>query len=95
MIDGIEMIRAERETQIGKGYTAAYDDAYHEAGQLASVAAYMAALQTNRANECNCDGARLCGVRLAAKCEGDRIRELTVAGSLIVAEIERLQRAGT
>jgi hypothetical protein len=88
MIDGISLILAERETQIGKGYTAAYDDAYNEAGALAFVASvligpppkdrYMAALENARPIE--------------AKCMGDRIRQLTVAGALIVAEIERLQR---
>lgn len=90
----LELIAAERERQVEKGYTAHHDD-LHDQGALAAAASCYAYLASLRA----------AGVRWPAPApavwpwsildwrpSGDRLTDLVKAGALIVAEIERLQR---
>ena len=88
----LEMIAAERKRQIEKeGYSPEHDDK-HEHGEIArGAAAYLLAGSTNRlAQEIwpwpDGDGFK--------PTPADRMRELTKAGAMLVAEMERLQRAG-
>lgn len=92
MQTAIELIRAERKRQIdAEGWTPEHDDA-HECHELSEAAAcYALGVKTAVAP----DGTR---VPLWPWDESwwkptDRVRDLVKAGALIVAEIERLQRA--
>lgn len=77
---GAQLIAEERATHEAKGWTAEHDD-MHTEGELATKAAEIIA---------DCDDSW----GLAKKCgfEGGRVRQLVVAGSLIAAEIDRIQR---
>lgn len=87
--NGVEMILAERIKQVkGKGYDAENDD-WWELGQLAVAGSYYAA-PTWKGKEPIIAG---WGDFVAKKGEHDRIRQLTIAGALIAAEIDRLKRA--
>jgi hypothetical protein len=85
---GIALIAAERERQITeKSWTPENDDT-HNRGDLAKAAAacilndqYGAVFNTPQ-----------WGLRLAEKHRGDRVRQLVIAGALVAAEIDRLQR---
>jgi hypothetical protein len=80
MKTGIEQIADERATHERKGWTAAHDDG-HDDKKLAAIAVNLI-----------CDLPDGWGLSENAKMEGGRIRQLVVAGSLIAAEIDRLQR---
>lgn len=91
----IEMIAAERERQQSvEGWTTEHDDRHHEDGALADAASWYAMTPGSRAyadeRKFNCWPWFDMGPNLRPD---DRIRELVKAGALIVAEIERLQRA--
>lgn len=96
---GVALIAAERKRQVeAEGYTPEHDDE-HVRGDLA-VAAACYATQANQGLYESGEKARECMLRFwpwDAKwwkpTPGDRVRELVKAGALIVAEIERLQRA--
>ncbi len=88
---GSELIAAERQRQIDvEGWTPAHDDAHVNAELLAAAVWYLD-------NGCEFD----LELRLpswpwepwAWKPSNDRVRQLTKAGALIAAEIDRLQRA--
>ena len=95
----IEMIAAERQRQIEKeGYTHEHDDKHVE-GQIGDAAACDAV-----GEEVFVPDRSACSPQyntiwpwegdVADTIEGKgRVRQLTIAGALIVAEIERLQRA--
>ena len=97
MSNALQLIAAERERQIAKGYDAKHDDG-HKGGDMALLAAMISAFAS-----VYCSGVQLRKntpewvskeyQRLHRKYAGNRIERLTDAGALIVAEIERLQRA--
>ena len=73
-----------------EGWTAEHDDT-HDNGEMAIEAANLAADGTD---------ATVCpefidGWGLARKHRGNRIRQLVIAGALIAAEIDRLQRVAS
>jgi hypothetical protein len=80
MKTGIEQITDERATHEGKGYTASHDDG-HDDQILTAVALSLLA-----------DLPDCWGIAEKARNKGGRIRQLVVAGALIAAEIDRLQR---
>ncbi len=80
-MDGLERIAAERLRQIEKGWTPQHDDD-HFNGELAEAAGALAVNREIRDNW-----------GLVYKHRGNRLRQLEIAGALIVAEIDRLQRA--
>lgn len=98
---GVELIFLERERQIIKeGYTAAHDDLHTEC-ELAVFAACYAldvAAKTGEAElPVQAKYAHAAGVLLPFdrrwwKPELDPVKQLTKAGALIAAEIDRLQR---
>ena len=97
MSNAIELIAAERKRQIEQeGWTVEHDDR-HLRGELADSAACYALTSSVRERS-------IWGQSLIYRLwpwdwnwwkpsSNDRIRELVKAGALIVAEIERLQRA--
>ena len=91
----LEMIATERQAQLAMGYDASHDDQY-AAGELAAAAACFAlgSTEVRDAKEsgeaCNLWPAEWPREILG---ENTRMRQLVVAGALIAAEIERLQRA--
>lgn len=98
MKTAIELIVAERKRQIEKeGWTKEHDDD-HMGGELANAAAYYA--MTDDLISFIDDewgfGMHLhvwpFDLKWLKRTPDDRIRELTKAGALIVAEIERIQR---
>ena len=97
---GVELIAAERERQVGEeGWTPKHDDS-HTYGDLAVVAATLAVHGTDASVE---DSHGWRGTKDARfglpwglwKHREDRTRLLTIAGALIAAEIDRLQRLST
>ena len=99
---GAELIAAERQRQIAdEGWTASHDDNHHDEGELAIAAACYALPHDERMRTIWEE--RLvtllwpwdwCRWKPAPKKTiKHRIRELTKAGALIAAEIDRLQRA--
>jgi hypothetical protein len=97
MGDGIALIAAERERQITtEGWTAEHDDA-HSDGSLARAAiAYAGAPGRWDPNEAGAADSRTpYGWPWKAhewRPSGDAVRDLTKAGALIAAEIDRLVR---
>lgn len=88
---GIELIAAERQRQItDEGWTAEHDDQWPY-GTLAEAAACYASKQRT-ADGFSPDGWPW-DEEWWKPTPLDRIRELTKAGALIAAEIDRLQRA--
>lgn len=117
-VDGVELIRLERERQVAQeGWTPEHDDS-HDNGEMAWAATCYAApgeIRTQRATPppCGCRSVGECthGVmhnparlrwkwldpwpwaeRWDKRSKHDRIRQLTIAGALIAAEIDRLRR---
>lgn len=84
---GAEMILAERKRQIRKGLDADNDDKWED-GEMAHAAAYYAECHPLDRAMVQLDGQYIFG----DKYKHDRIRQLTIAGGLIAAEIDRLKR---
>ena len=80
MKKGIELIAEERATHAAKGWTEEHDET-HSCGELGFEAVALICNKTGPFN--------LAGKALA---EGGRKRQLVVAGALIAAEIDQLQR---
>ena len=95
MKTGIELIAEERAEQIGKhGWTPEHDDT-HTDGSLRVVAATLACDGTDAAVTDPLDRGSDCDPwGLLEKLQGDenRVHRLAVAGALIAAEIDRIQR---
>lgn len=91
MKTGIEYIAEERKRQIDEeGYTALHDKEENELCQLAfAAAAYACPVKTNKAKSFKRTHLWPWDSR-AWKPSNDRIRELSKAGALIAAEIDRL-----
>ena len=88
----IQEIAAERERQISEeGWTAAHDDT-HETGEIASFAAAHTLLSTGEPFDAQ-RAVELVPEDWQLKSKSRR-RHLVVAGALIVAELERLERKG-
>ena len=91
----LDMIAAERQAQLAMGYDATHDD-QHAAGELAAAAACFALGSTSiRSEEQSGEARTLWPTEWPSGilAENTRMRQLVVAGALIAAEIERLQRA--
>lgn len=88
MKTGIELIAEERVRQVEKGYNAAHDDGI-VCGQLV-IAAFLILddIATWPSTKWSLDLVDY----VTTKYAGEPIRLLTIAGALIAAEIERLQR---
>ena len=103
----IELIQAERRRQLSLGWTPDHDDLFHGNGDLARAAACYALEPDDRAFVVTTEGGRTGTVGnllwpfplndhtppQGPKPQPSRVIELVKAGALIVAEIERLQRA--
>jgi len=91
MKSGIELIAAERKRQVEvEGWTAEHDR-HHDDGDLALAAALLIV------NDLPCwlegyDDTIAWYQDLVIKHENDRQRQLVIAGALIAAEIDRIQR---
>jgi hypothetical protein len=103
-MSGVELIAAERKRQIEEfGWTESHDDC-HGDGELADAAACYALDEEWRRKQLDSSDESIFGflwpwnnyrgteANPAWWNPGDRIRELTKAGALIAAEIDRLQR---
>lgn len=89
---GLEAIRNERERQL-RDWSPEHDDE-HVRGELAVTAACLAASGTNCGGRFEAaTGSYLCSLDLADASKTDRLKQLAAAGALVVAEIERIQRA--
>lgn len=96
----IDEIASERQRQVAtEGWTSEHDDA-HDMGEMANAAACYALTPIRRAWSVPYHGSLLIwlwpwsrGWWKPAKRPSERRRELIKAGALIVAEIERLDRA--
>jgi hypothetical protein len=98
-MNAIELIAAERQRQIDvEGWVEAHDDE-HDGGQLAKAAACYALAAGGVPHSSGFRGGAFLfwpwDWRHWKPTPSDRIRELTKAGALIVAEIERLQRCNS
>lgn len=93
MRSGVSRISAERARQIGEeGWSPEHDDE-HADGQMAWAAVcYAAPGKVYRVGSRPYDPWPW-AERWDKRTEHDRIRQLTIAGALIAAEIDRLQRA--
>lgn len=85
--DGVELITKERREQ-QKKWSEDHDDG-HDSGELAMAAAELVMMETDMYCEVTNDIFGLC-----AKHQGERLRQLVIAGALIGAEIDRLHRLG-
>ena len=85
MKTGIELIAEERATHEAKGWDAAHDD-LHDKGQMARVASDLAGNDTDSLEWASDPWG------LVHKHRNDRVKQLVIAGALIAAEIDRLQR---
>jgi hypothetical protein len=83
MKSGAELISEERATHESKGWTAEHDD-QHTGLDMPPVAIHLILDLADEAHDW--------GLVVKAKREGGRIRQLVIAGALIAAEIDRLQR---
>jgi len=98
---GIELVAKERERHEGKGYIAEFDDLL-TSGQLAKAAACHAVFEIEGDDTFVVDGlgtgpgipddAYPWEPELDSRDHHSRIENLVVAGALICAEIDRLQR---
>lgn len=81
---GLALIACERVTHQGRGWDLEHDRG-HEGGELAKIAALLAVDGAIHADaELNDDWG------LLDKTDGNRLRRLVIAGSLLAAEIDRL-----
>lgn len=95
MKTAIELIADERQRQIEKeGWTPEHDDA-HELDQMARASACYALPEYVRINVMGTPTFWPWDSKWWKPTPDDRIKELTKAGALIVAEIERLQKLET
>jgi hypothetical protein len=100
-MNGAGLIMSERKRHEGKGYTAEYDDLFTE-GQLAKAAACHAVFEIEGDDTFVVEGlgtgsgfsedAYPWEPALDSRDHHSRIENLVVAGALICAEIDRLQR---
>ncbi len=82
---GVELIAAERKKQVEvNGYDAAHDDT-HVDQEMAATAAVVLLRYTGTSPVEDCWG-------IAEKWRDNPVKLLTIAGALIAAEIDRLQR---
>lgn len=89
-MNGVDLIREERQRQLDvEGWTPEHDDE-HDDGEIARAAAWYALSQCWRKQFARY-GTDLWPRPWRFK-ETDRMRELVIAGALIAAEIDRLQR---
>lgn len=89
---GEDLIANERAAQRRK-WEDAHDDR-HDRGELAIAAAEVAIHGTGAQFDFNGEAyPKMWATELAEKHEGDRVRQLAIAGALIAAEIDRLLRA--
>ncbi len=93
---GAELIAEERQRQIdAEGYDAAHDDK-HTDGSIAVHAAALAVFPTDaRVLDDRVDAQGQDDWGLVAKHGRNEVRALTIAGALIAAEIDRVQRRGS
>ena len=92
MKNGIDLIVAERQRQVsGEGWSSIHDDT-HDRGEMAISAACYAANETVADVKVGAVDAWPWGSCYDKRKKHDRIRQLTIAGALIAAEIDRLQR---
>lgn len=95
MKSGTELIAEERARQIAaEGYTTDHDDKHNE-GQMAISAACYAANETLATVTVNGKDAFPSGSCYDKRKKHHRIRQLAIAGALIAAEIDRIQRANS
>lgn len=86
-------VAAERRRQIeGEGWEPEHDDE-HTHGELVQAAADLC-LDGTDFRVVDPDGDRMIGWGLTERHHSDRRRQLVIAGALILAEIERLDRKG-
>jgi hypothetical protein len=83
MKTGIELIADERSTHESKGWTAEHDDQHTEL-DMPPVAVHLILDHSDPDHDW--------GLVEKTKREGGRVRQLVVAGALIAAEIDRIQR---
>jgi len=84
----LDEINDERRSQIAKGYTEEHDDE-HTMGEIAAVAAYIAAPNDDERAMVN---APPWAKYIVEKWRHNRRKQLLIAAALLVAEIERLDR---
>lgn len=91
--DGCELIRLERQRQVSKeGYTDEHDD-YHRGGEIAVAAAcYAVAGSTKRVVDSRGADAFPWEKRSDKREKHDRLKRLIIAGALLAAEIDRVQK---
>jgi hypothetical protein len=83
-------VHAERERQRAR-WGDSHDDDEHHAGELAGAAAALA-IGISEDGPLTYDDAPAWGFDLVAEHENDRRRQLLIATTLLVAEIERIDR---
>jgi hypothetical protein len=86
----IEEVTAERQRQIGKGYDAAHDDEATE-GEIGDVAGLVVLNDEDLMMDDGCREVRV--ARYIVGKHPDRREQLIIASALLIAEIERLDRA--
>lgn len=100
MKTAFELIAEEKQKQINKGYDSAHDDS-HNKGELAEAAAYYAFTQEQREwtdkmleNTNGGEGSSVYPFEPESfkPYPNDRIHELVISCSFLIAEIERRQR---
>jgi hypothetical protein len=95
---GARLIQEERDRQRAvEKWTAEHDD-QHSKGELAIAAAVLACKCTDAFVDCDKIGLGQFVVDpwgLSTKHRGNRKRQLVIAGALIAAEIDRLERLGS
>lgn len=92
-VSGVERIARERRRQIEEeGWTAEHDD-QHDRGELAIAAGCCALSGTDAYPVDPGWTGKTWMEQLAEKHQHDEIRSLEIAGALIAAEIDRLERA--
>ncbi|MDQ0472779.1 hypothetical protein [Labrys wisconsinensis] len=98
MADVIAEVAAERRRQVAKGSTAEHDDG-HSCGEIALAAALYAIPYDNslvtQDSFIELQIALEIGSRWTLKPEPDKRRRLVMAAAMIIAEIERLDRAAS
>lgn len=85
----IDMLKAERERQVAKGYDAAHDDE-HEDGAIAFAA--LAHLAAAVGEQSTADCYYPWGMGFRERDDDTKLSLLTSAAALIVAEMERMMR---